>query len=501
MNWNRQLGLALALFTLGTLAYWLEYKHKPDKENLEEQGKKIFQIKDQPVESISITDGKKKLALSCSDLGKNLCKPGENSKWEITEPTKMKADSSNVNALLSTLNTLSPNETIELKDEKAEKKAALLKEYGVDADSRKSSRNVQVMTPKGGSVLYLGNTHPIGETIFAVEEEIDAGQKPTGKVNENHVYLVPSFFKANFEHDLNYWRDKKILTLGAHEIESFDLAGSKERISGEKKEGKWTLHSAKDELPGDSENINHFLNSVSSLTARGFAADNKPGNKNDARARSTLKGTKRVLTLTLKKEQGSDKEAPAPVTLQLYQTPSKVYATVSNLDPVFELDTSTVQRLDKSVKDLRLTKLLTSMDLFSVKRFEFNGTVLIQEKGKWVKEGDKTPVSQEKVQTTLDRLSGNRIKEFRDAKAAPQNDKESVKLVLGDEKNPSKKEFLFWKKDSKLYAKDLQSKRNEVYLIDWTLQDQLPWNQDFYKMPEPKAEKSPDAPHQNQQKK
>src|SRR5690349_4056828 len=101
VKWNRQLGLALTLFILGTLAYWIEFKHRPEKESSEEQAKRVFQIKDTPVQTITLTGGDQHLVFSCSDFSAKLCKPGDHSKWEILEPLRLKADDGNVNAFLS----------------------------------------------------------------------------------------------------------------------------------------------------------------------------------------------------------------------------------------------------------------------------------------------------------------------------------------------------------------------------------------------------------------
>src|SRR5690349_1478139 len=137
VNWTKQAIMAGALLVLGTAAYWLEFKHKPEKESKEEQSKKLFQLKDTPVKAVSINDGAgHTFEIRCSDPEAKLCKPGENAKWEVTAPLKVKADDSNVNALISTLNNLSVSESIDLKEETAEKRAMLLKEYGLDAPAR-----------------------------------------------------------------------------------------------------------------------------------------------------------------------------------------------------------------------------------------------------------------------------------------------------------------------------------------------------------------------------
>jgi hypothetical protein len=485
VNWNRQLGLAAALFVLGTAAYWFEYKHKPGKEASEEQSKKIFPIKDKQVQSITLFDGNKSVTLNCSDMTAKLCKAGDNSKWEISEPSQLKADDSNVNALLTTLNTLSTAETIDLKDETPEKKEALMKEYGLDAQSRKTDKRVEITTPSEKTVLYLGNSHPIGESIFGVDSK-----------NESRVLLVPSFFKANLEHDLTYWRNKKLLTIAAHEIESFKLDGSKGHLSAERKDGRWVIHSGQEEMDGDTENIDSLLSGATVLTAKEFASDHKTDNK----AQSILKGLSPILTLSLQKEKGTAKEAPAPIVLTLIQKKTtapnnKLYATVSNLDPLFALDPNTKDRLDKSVNDLRLAKLITSMERFSAKKLEFSGKPLgaqpiqlAQENGKWMNQATKTEVPSDAMNNLLDQLSGNRIKGFLLGATIPAGEKEGLKVTLSDEKNEAKRQFVFWKKEEKLYAKDLQSKKNEAYLIDSSLSRALPWSLDFFKKTDSKEE-------------
>lgn len=492
VNWNRQLILAISLFTLGMGAYWLEYKHKPEKESSEQQGKKVFQIKDNQIRSVSLYTGNQPTVITCSDFAAQLCKPGDNSKWEISEPSKFKADDSNVSSFISTLNTLVPSETIDLKDETPEKRQSLLKEYGLDAEIRKFSRRVKVLTSQGETTLYLGLNHPIGDALFTL---IETGQ---GKgPDENKVYLIPNFFRSNLEHDLTYWRDKKLFTLNSHEVNSFQLSGSKEKISGERKEGLWNLHLGAEEFAGDSENVEALLSSATSLTAKSFASDSKSSDKGKA----ALKGASPTLTLSLQKEKD-------PILLTLFQKKGtgkdiQLLATVSNLDPVFELDSSAKDRLDKGSKDLRLNKLILSMDRFSAKKIEFSGTPmgktplsLTQTNGKWILAGasekDQEHI-QQKVNGIFEKLSGNRIHDFVKGAAIPQGEKDGLKISLGDEKNPAKRQLVFWKDKGKLYARDLLSKRQEAFVVEPSIQEGLPWTADFFKFTETKAPKSVDT--------
>lgn len=472
VSWVRQLALASVLFLLGSLAYWMEFKRKPEQESKTEQSRKLFTLKDTPIQSIRLSDGSGTYELSCLDFAAKLCKPGDNSKWELVKPSRFRADDSSVNSLVSALNNLTSTETIDLKDETPEKRAALLKEYGLDPAARDASaaRKVTVATPAGETTIHLGLMHPIGEGIFALASK-------DGKAEESRIHIIPSHFKTSFEHDLVHWRNKKLLTLAAHEIDFFDLESGKGRIRGERKDGLWSLVSGKEQVPGDIENIDSLLSGATMLSAKSFPSDNKE----DAKAGNTLKGAKNALTLTLGKKEDR-------VTVRLLAKANRVFATVSNVDPLFELEASAKDRLDKSLKDLRLNKLVTSMERFSAKRLEFSGkpvgaepVVLVSKDGKWSFEKGQGEVNADKVQSTLEKLSGSRIKDFLTGAAIPAGEKDGLQFSLGDDKNPAKRKYVFWKSGSQLYARDLLSQRKEAFLVDSAVSEGLPWSPDFFK--------------------
>lgn len=519
VSWKRQLVLSLFLFLLGTGVYWLEFKHKPKKENLAELSKKVFPLKDVPVQSIRILDSKSSFELSCNDMAAKLCKSGDQSKWELKVPLKVKADDSNSNSVLSTLTNLTSTEVIDLREETSEKRTTILKEYGLDLASRKSAtmRKIAIKTDKDESTAYFGSTHPIGEGIFVIVGK--GNPESDGVVDDSKVFLVPSYFKSNFEHDLTYWRDKKIITVAAHEIQSFKLTGSKVTLSAERKEGQWVLKTGKEELAGDIENIDSLLAGVTTLSAKGFRFENKT----EVAAVTFLKGAKKILGLSLQKQAGADKSVPAPFELAFYQKglgpedskkpgaktkekpmergkpgekPSasdvKYFAVVSNLDPLFEMEGSSKDKIDKSLKDLRLTKLITSMERFGAKRLEFSGSpigptplIFTQKDGKWLNAENKEP-NKDKILDTLDKLSGNRIKDYLTGSAIPTGENEGLKFTLGDDKSEKKRQIVFWKKGNDLYARDLLSIKKEALLVDSTIKDALPWDGNFFNSNEPK---------------
>lgn len=509
VNWTRPLILVGILLVIWPATCWYEFKQKPKQEEARQREKKFFPIKEATVQSFALTNGKSHVLIRCLDVENKLCKPSDNSKWELKEPLQMRADDANSNALLSALNHLEFSESIDLNDENPEKRAALLKEYGLDPASLTSSgaRRIEVKTTSGEYALHLGLTHPMGDSIFAASEKTKPGQALTGKIDEKQIYLIPNYFKSNLERELTYWRDKKMVTITASEIESFKLAGGKANLSADRKDGQWTLHLGSegrpDDVAGDIENVDNLLNGVAYLTAKDFAADQK----SSPAGKAALQGTRNLITLTLQPAQGKppivltfhEKGASAASKSKNGGTPpgvpatGKLLATASNLDPVFELEPNAKDRFDKSVKDLRLTKLITSMERFSAKRIELAGNpigatplVLNNKEGKWSATDPTYDVSQEKVQSLLDKLSGNRIKDYLQGKDIPTGEKEGLRITLGDEKTETKRQIIFWKAGDKIYARDLQSKRKEALLVDPTLKDGLPWSRDSLKNTEKK---------------
>ncbi len=511
VSWKNQLVLAVVLFVFGSVVYWHEFKHKPLKTEAEEQTKKIFNLKETQIHSIKMFADGQTFEFSCADVTSNLCKPGDNSKWQVQTPMKVKGDSANINSLVSTLNNLIINESVNLAEETTEKKASLLKEYGLDEASRKGAmvKKIEVKTSKGETVLYLGQTHPVGDTIFGLASGDDS-----------KIYLVPGYLKSNLEHDLTYWREKKILTFGAPDVESFELVKelthSKSTLQVSKKDGKWALHEGSKNYAGDAENIDSLLASLGYLSAKNFTADNK----NSAEAKKALAGAKPAFTFTLKRYQGEQKSPHAPVVLKFFEkealkkevilnknqaqkknekSPSEkiLYLTVSDLDPLYEIDYFNLSRLNKEPKDLRLSKLITSMDRFGAKTIEFKGKPIgdvpmgiIQKDGKWVNKVTGEKINQDQVQGLLDKISGNKIKDFLSpTPAITAGEKDGLTMTLSGEKGENKRQFVFWKNSNKLYGRDLNSVDQEIYLVDHAVQEGLPWSKDFFKTEPPVPDK------------
>ena len=306
-DWKKPLGLAVALTVLGGGAIWYETSFRPKKEEAEQGEKKIFQLKDTGVAELKLRHDGKTWTFKCQDDPKKLCKPGDQSKWQMIEPLQLKADDSNVNSILSALKNVQSQESIDLSKQTAEKKTRLLGEYGLPEEGRKNGtvREITLTDAEGKTrTFWMGATHPIGEGIFTL----------SSTVGDATVFVLPSHFKSHFERDLRYWRNKKLMSLATSDINHFEIQGSTGTVLGTRAEGQWNLTggtqaTAAAGLGGDNESIDSLLSAVANLTAKDFPAEKKVSPE----AKTALMGTKKVLTLQVQskpKKEGEPAEAP-----------------------------------------------------------------------------------------------------------------------------------------------------------------------------------------------
>jgi hypothetical protein len=386
----------------------------------------------------------------------------------MTEPLKVKADSTNVDSLINSMNALSSVETLDLSTEAAEKKETLLQEYGLSEKLRETSDWISVTTPDGKEwTLYIGTTHPITEGYFAVYKD-----------NLDKILILPGYFQVNFNRDLTYWRDKKLFTFTVAQVESFRVDGPKGKFSAVKKDPRWQI-TEPEQLPGDLENIESLLNAAILAQAKAFADENK----NSKEGKALLNASAESLKIWIKKENESEQ-----LLLKVYANPkakdgkSKIYATVSNLDPIFIMDDSFLERVNRSVKDIRQVKLITTMERFGTRKIQINDREFYNDQGTWKNTSGSQPAPTDKIQELLDKLSGNRIHDFLKSGAPSPNDPQ-FKLALLDESGKVLHRFQFWKNSkNQIFSKPILdgNAAETVYVMDPGIAQSLPFDEGFF---------------------
>jgi len=471
-----QLSLAAALLVISSAAYWYEYSKAPKEEEKSNEEKKPLNLKGLNIGSITLEKGGKKITLNCLDLNQNQCKAGDNSHWELTVPLKFKADDAMVSSLVSTLNNLRPTTTLDLKDETPEKRKKLLTDYKLDADSRAKKEMISATLEtqnKETFQIFFGEKHPLEEGYFVLVAK-------KGIPDESKVYVLPTFQMTAMDQPPNHFRNKQLLTLSQTNVKEVIVSGGKKNPKGLqlKKEGvNWNLILNGQSSPGDNDAIDGLISGAIFLNAKGFAADKK----DDPLGKSSLLGAKKIIELKLKTEKDEQ-------TLTLFERKfkdgkkeaSQAFAVVSNLDPVFEVDTTNLDRLDKDPKELRFSRLIPTMGRFDLQWIEVDGgkkfkQTILKKDGIWKLDGKD--FENAKLDTLLDRLSTAIIDAYPEKSITPVEPQ--VRMSFGTKPGERKYDFILFQKEGKLWAQNENSATKETFQLKGDLLPQIPWEAAF----------------------
>jgi len=486
LDWKKPLILATILVVLSGVVYWNEFSVKPKKEAAEENNKRPFDLKTKAVDTITIHDGKTRYSFKCLDLDKKLCKLNDASKWQMLAPETLAADDSNVNALLASMANFTASEVIDLSTEEPAKRATLLKDYGLDPETRNkdTSLKVEIKTQDGKlQRAFIGNVHPIGDKNFVLSE-ID------NNLREKSILLAASHFKSNLDHNLTYWRNKKISLLTSQDVHSFELVSKKGKTTAIRRDGQWILN---DSYVGDIENIDNFITGTVSMNAKEFLKLSSVPHQ-APEVKLVLHTTdKKIHEFSLFKSRRKNEKTKLEEDWFMI--------TIAGATQAYETDSLQRDHMNLGLSDLRLVKLITSVERFSAKKLKFKDFSIEYKDGKWVSTTDaKAKINQDKVSQLLEKLAGNRIAKFLPEVKNPEAKQESVEVALLGDKDEVKRKYLIWKTDAPpkksavplrkdikpdpadvyiLYAKDLNSTRKETFQLDIELLDALPWKKEM----------------------
>lgn len=518
VDWKMPAILAGALVVLGTLAYWHEFTHVPQKEQSETRSKMLFPIADQTVEEIIVANKNGSVHLRCLDSEKDLCQAGQQSEWEIVDPIKTNADASNVSALLSSMNNLKSSGTLDLGPDSPEKRARLLNEYGLgEKDIKEGQLNRITYKVKGKKpqTVYFGGEHSIQKDLFALKGD------DTQLFTET-VYLSPPYFKHNFDHELIHWRNKRIFKFTTKDVKKFKientLKGRPRTLTAARDGSNWNLKIQSgrktDSVSGDVENLQAFATALAFLSAREFGAEEKSSPKASRMLRKAKsQGSVQIWT--------QDDESK-PIRLELFREKSQskekddtYYARASNKDALYILDPSLVSLMEKPITHFRKTTWITAAEKNSIQKVEISGkahspspVVLRMQPENWVQLDSKGQLTDQKlpksqIDTLLDNMSGDKIKNFLTSSQIPRRGQsQGITISLYDGTDQLTHQALFWKKSKKsktLYMKNLLSQRKEAFEFEPNLANNFPWDKKFFqwgkKDDKPKQKKQQEHDH------
>jgi hypothetical protein len=466
-SWKTPFILSALLLVSGSFAYWLQYSHKPKKERSDSLLKKPIPIaEERQIRTIRIRDAASTLTLVCSSIEAKTCQANATGTWSITEPVNLPADPDHIRDLLSNLNSMSATETVDLSEDSPEKRDQLIEEYGLSQKRREGagSESIEVTLEDGKRyAAWFGEPHPVGDKQFV-------GSTEDGKLNEKTVFLIGNFYKNNvLGKTVSWYRDKKLFSFSREGIDSFVLGGSSGKVSGQKKNGLWTVNG----LEGDYERIETLLSSLVQARAKEFPASGelkglKPGLKLSWNG-STGGGSIEILTRTAK---GSG------VTSYFLKSPL--------LKEWVEVDGNLNVQLDRSATYLRRNLLLTQGEKIALTGVRIEGktypqTLQFSFDGKgWVQKSGEPKVDTGKVRELLDLLAESHSPSI--TAPAPKVEGDAVILTLGDAQKADKHRFEFYSSKGRKWARITGSSRNEAFELESKLGNAFPFSPDSWKL-------------------
>jgi hypothetical protein len=486
----KPLVLAVALTVIAGFAYWLEYSKKPKEAALEADAKKVFTLKGRAISLFEIRgastkpENKDKLpldvSLSCLSLEQKLCKSEDASKWDLVSPLKTKADDSTVSSLLKNFSNLTSSDVIDLSNETPEKRASLLKDYGLDSSARENPRIRRISFSFSGEepiTAYFGEKHPIGDGIFTL---LVTGKTP----NENRIFVVPEWQLSVFDQKTSYFRDKHLFGFNEKDVQSFKLLKSK-KVNGALEairdaDGKgWSLKFGGKEVAGDPATLDAVLSGIAHLSAKDMIAERQ----GDPAAKSALKGANSVYDIALK--IGADTKR-----LRLYEkrkdakSPASVYAVVEGQDPLYEIDSTEPDKLEKTLPDMRIGKLLDVTERYAITSIKFEGrgaekyenVALKDSGGKW--SIGSTETARGKIEELLDRLSSKVIIAYNAPRPSSTTLEKEIRITFrktDDSKTPPIADLEFWSTQGRLFVKNRLTPKSSPLELVSDFAKSLPW--------------------------
>lgn len=321
-TYKKAIILLVVVALLGGLYFFATTREakKPDEKPDTTTSEKIniFSVEKEKISEVSVVNKEGKIVITRKD------KTGTDGKvekeWVLTTPADFKADKQKVDSLVSTITTIDAERIIE-------ESSTELAKYGFN------EKSIQITIKYDGGVkeLEIGDETSTKDAYYVKEK------------GNSKVYTVASYTVESLRAYKEDLRDKSILTIKPEEVIGFSMSkgGNLVFTSRKKSDTEWAL-TAPIEVNGDVSKIAEMLDKVSKVTSyKEFIEEkatdlDKYGLKNPAYTleMETATGKTKIL-LGNEKTKGGE-----------------VYAKLSTSEQVVTLDVSTLDFLDKPLKEI-----------------------------------------------------------------------------------------------------------------------------------------------------
>jgi ribosomal protein L12E/L44/L45/RPP1/RPP2 len=192
MSWKKTLGFVIVAALLGGYYYWYEMKGGEQRKAAEEAAQRIFQLKKEAIETVTLKHQK--------DLIRLVKEPTEG--WLLVEPVRAKAEQRTVDEVLDGL--------VEgQRDKVIAEQASNLADFGLHEPGIVVEATVKdVATP---TVLQIGARTPTLSGYYAREGE------------QSKVLMIPTSLQTKFDKTVFNLRDKAVLSLDQNQVKRLEV--------------------------------------------------------------------------------------------------------------------------------------------------------------------------------------------------------------------------------------------------------------------------------------
>ncbi len=373
------------------LAAWYflyEQKYSVEKKEADEKGKLLFSLAQKDIKFIDAEKLKNPPAEgtftseNAPELEHiRLTRSGE--EWTLLEPIKDKGDKPTVDTVLNALFAIKWERVVDDKPKG-------LDQYVLKYPHIKIKVRVDEKSP--GQEISIGAHTPVGQSSYAM------------MTGNTAVYRIPRWIRATVEKGGKDYRNKTMVDVAKNDIEEFEIQLKSENIVFKKEATKDTWVLARENIPGDTEEVTKSVNGFVDMKTLDF-----PDYKKRPLSEFNLAHPDAKVTITTK-----DKKK-ASFILGRAKT-GKVYAKKDGVETVYEVVVEPLTSLQRPAAVYRSTHL-AKFDRFRVNRIKIEKGAqpleLVKSGSKWTITGDALgSVDATRVEDFLGKLQDIRLTKY-----------------------------------------------------------------------------------------
>ena len=231
MSWKTTLGLVVVAALLAGFYYWYDVKGGEQRKAAEEAAQRIFQLKKDAIEAVTLTRGQEVIKLT-KDATEG---------WMLSEPVHAKAEQRTVDEVLDGL--------VEGKRDKVvAEQAGDLADFGLKEPSLVVEATVK--DTASPIVLQFGARTPTMSGFYAREGE------------QSKVLMVPTSLQTKFDKNAFSLRDKTVLALEQTQVKRVEVHHDDQRIAVESEGDKGWKMVAPLEAKADKTKVNDLVSAI-----------------------------------------------------------------------------------------------------------------------------------------------------------------------------------------------------------------------------------------------